>query len=131
MARRYAVNARRRAQHLPIIRARTPSASVTKRLLTKINSTASKLDIPTSCPQSYQLSGTACLVREGDIRAATITTTREGQNHDVTRAIVYISKDIIGAGGGTEDGVRYLDFRRFQARIRERLAYNEGQDYIS
>jgi len=47
------------------------------------------------------------------------------------RAIICISKDIIGAGGGIEDSVRYLDFRRFQARIRERLAYNEGQDYIS
>jgi len=70
-------------------------------------------------------------VREGDIRAATITTTREGQNHDVARAVVCIGKDIIGAGGGTEDSVRCLDFRRFQARIRERLAYNKGQDYIS
>ena len=70
-------------------------------------------------------------MREGDIRAVTIITTREGQNHDVTRAVVYISKDIIGAGGSTEDSVRYLDFRRFQAQIRERLAYNEGQDYIS
>jgi len=65
-------------------------------------------------------------VREGDIRAATITTTREGQNHDATRAVIYVSKDIIGVGGDIKDSVRCLDFRRFQARIRERLAYNKG-----
>jgi len=52
-------------------------------------------------------------VREGDFRAATIIITREGQNHDVARAVIYISKDIIGAGGGIEDSVRCLDFRRF------------------
>ena len=131
MARRCAANARRRAQHSPRIRVGMPSASVTNLPPTKTVSTASEPDTSASSPQSFQPSDTACPVREGDIRAATITISREGQNHDVARAVVCIGKDIIGTRGSMEDGVRCLDFRRFQTRIKDRLAYNERQDYIS